>query len=71
MLHFGKAAKKLFITQPSPSRQIKNLEEELGVELFTRTRKYVHLPASSFLSDVRFRTLDKKLGASVEELGRS
>ena len=42
-LHFRKAAEKLFIVQPALSRQIKQLEEELDVVLFKRTKRAVIL----------------------------
>jgi len=42
-LHFGKAAAKLFISQPGLSRQIKQLEEELDTKLFHRDNKKVKL----------------------------
>lgn len=41
--NFSKAAKRLFITQPSVSHSIKQLENELGIQLFTRTSKGVLL----------------------------
>lgn len=42
-LHFGRAADKLFITQPALSRQIQQLEEEIGVKLLERNKRNVAL----------------------------
>lgn len=42
-LHFRKAAERLFISQPGLSRQIKQMESELGFLLFDRTNKKVSL----------------------------
>lgn len=42
-LHFGRAAKRLAVTQPSLSRQIALLEEEIGVPLLVRDTRRVAL----------------------------
>ena len=42
-LNFSKAAESVRITQPAVSHQIRTLEEELGVQLFSRTNKSVTL----------------------------
>jgi LysR family transcriptional regulator, benzoate and cis,cis-muconate-responsive activator of ben and cat genes len=51
-LHFSRAADKLFIAQPALSRQIQQLEENLGVLLFERDKRNVKLtPAGEYLRD--------------------
>ncbi len=67
------AAKRMHLTQPALSRQIKALEEELGVELFTRGAHSVTLtPAGGVLLEEGGKLLEraervvKAVRASVE-----
>src|SRR5262249_39857120 len=43
LLNFTKAAAKVRVAQPSFSRQIRDLEEELGVALLERNSRFVRL----------------------------
>src|SRR5712692_3838118 len=54
-LNFTRAAEKLHLAQPSLTRQIHNLEEELGVRLLNRAKNQVSLTEEgrSFLIDAR------------------
>src|SRR5689334_25174638 len=48
--HYGRAAHRLRVAQPALSRQIQNLEEEIGFKLFERLPRGVKItPAGEFL----------------------
>jgi DNA-binding transcriptional LysR family regulator len=53
--HFGRAAERLHVAQPALSRQIQDLEREIGFPLFERLPRGVRLSAAGglFLEDAR------------------
>jgi DNA-binding transcriptional LysR family regulator len=67
-LHFGRAAERLHISQPPLSRMIQQIENDLGILLFERTKRSVILtPAGlDFLQDAKqmilqMQTVKKRL----------
>src|ERR1700757_974812 len=53
--HYGRASNRLRVAQPALSRQIQDLEEEVGFKLFERLPRGVKLSAAGklFLEDAR------------------
>ena len=60
-LNFTKAAEKLFISQPPLSRQIKELEKEIGAKLFNRSNKKVTLTEAG-------KYFQKKIVSQLQDL---
>jgi DNA-binding transcriptional LysR family regulator len=66
--HYGRASRRLRVAQPALSRQIQDLEEEVGFKLFDRLPRGVKLSAAGklFLEDAR-----RILQAVSEAIARS
>ncbi|WP_245238566.1 LysR substrate-binding domain-containing protein [Streptomyces sp. MZ04] len=65
-LHFSRAAGRLFVTQQALSKQIRELEDDIGVRLLRRTTRSVELtPAGEVLLAAARRSL-AELDAGVE-----
>ena len=67
-LNFSEAARRMFMTQQAVTRQISELEEELGVKLFVRTTRSVNLtPAGRMLRD-DFEKIDRETRVAVDRV---
>lgn len=67
-LSFNKAAAKLRIAQPALSRQVQDLEDEIGVDFFKRSPQGVTLTAEGKLFLEEARELLKRADEAVEKV---
>jgi DNA-binding transcriptional LysR family regulator len=67
VLNFTKAAARLRVAQPALSRQVQDLEDEIGVDLLRRSPRGVTLTAEGKLFLEEARELLKRVDESVEK----
>ena len=67
VLNFTKAAARLRVAQPALSRQLQDLEDEIGVDLLRRSPRGVTLTAEGKLFLEEVRELLKRVDESVEK----
>lgn len=68
---FTRAAEKLFTAQPSLSQQIKDLEQEVGVNLFERSSRKIQLTdeGKAFLIYAEKALENAKFGCCISTTG--
>ena len=69
-LHFGRAARRLHISQPPLSQLIRQFEQELGATLFTRTTRSVQLTPAGKAMLERARRLTAEADAALVAVQR-
>lgn len=68
--HFGRAAERCFVSQPTLSGQIKKLEEALGITLFERTNRSVEItPIGQVIVDHARQMMEQ--ADAIEQLARA
>ena len=70
-LHFGRAARRVFISQPPLSKQIQQLEDEVGTALLSRSRRHVQLTEAGKLFLVHAKDIVAKAEAAMEVARRT
>ncbi|WP_028602413.1 LysR family transcriptional regulator [Ottowia thiooxydans] len=67
-LNFSRTAEKFFVTQPSLSKAVKDLEDELGITLFERSTRSVRLTAAGGRLTAIARRVVGEFDSGIERL---
>lgn len=69
-LHFSRAAARLRVAQPALSRQIQQLEDEIGTQLLKRTQRVVELTPAGAIFLERTSQILEEIGKAVADARR-
>ena len=67
-MHFGRASKRLFVSQPALSQQIQLLEKDLGVELFSNEKRSLHKKVELTEAGIIFVSEARRILQSIEKM---
>ena len=70
VLNFHKASDSLYIAQPALSKQISNLEKEIGAVLFDRTKKQIRLTAAGIFFKNEAKRILEQLEQATKKAGQ-
>lgn len=68
--NFSEAAKKLYVSQPTISKQIAMMEDEIGISLFRREKNMVKLTAAGGLLLKQLEKIETSLNTAIDHARR-